>query len=252
MRLVFLGTGTSSGVPQIGCDCLVCKSKDARNKRTRAGVLIENGDTRIVIDTSPEFRLQCIREGIRMIDGVVYTHSHADHIFGLDDVRAFTQINKKRMPVFANSDTLSDIKKAFGYIFRPPLNNSPIPLIDLNLIDGDFSIGNIDIKPIDIRHGKLNILAFKINSFMYCTDCNFIPEESKKYFYNLDVLVLGALRYEEYPTHFNFEQAIEIVNEFQPKQTFFTHMSHHVEHGRAESFLQNNIKLAYDGLAIEI
>jgi len=254
MKAIFLGTGTSNGVPQIGCNCDICTSLNPKNKRYRSSLFIKSEDTKIIIDTSPEFRLQCLRENISSLNAVILTHSHADHLFGLDDIRAFTEITAKPMPVYTDSYTSQIIKNTFSYIFQDPINKSPLPKINLVEIEHKkkININSIKIIPIEVKHGNLNIMSYKINDFLYCTDCNFIPQKSEEFFYNLDTLVIGALRYKSHHTHFNIEEAIKIVEKYKPKITYFTHMTHHVEYDNLSGILPENIKLAYDGLVLNL
>ena len=251
IKVTFLGTGTSQGVPLIACDCEVCVSKNAQDKRLRSSILVESEKTRITIDTGPDFRQQLLREKIQKLDAVVFTHEHKDHIAGLDEVRAFNYINKVRMPVYATTRVQDALKREFAYIFADE-KYPGIPEIDLYDLENDtFQIGDLVIEPINVLHYKLPVKAFKINNFAYVTDANFIPEEEKEKLKNLDVLVLNALRREQHISHFTFKEAIELVKELNPKKAYFTHISHQLGlHTKVNKELPSNIELAFDGLQL--
>ncbi len=253
MKITFLGTGTSQGVPLIGCTCKVCTSADPKDNRLRSSVMIEDQNTNIVIDTGPDFRQQMLREKVKKLDAVVFTHEHKDHIAGLDEVRAFNFINQIVMPVYASERVQQAIKREFAYIFSGE-NYPGIPKIDLKpILDDDLVIGDIIVKPINVLHYKLPVKAFRIKNFTYVTDANFISEEEKKKIKGCDVLVLNALRRNEHISHFTFQQAIDMVNELKPKKAYFTHISHQLGlHEEVNFELPDNIKLAYDGLVLNI
>jgi len=253
MEITFLGTGTSNGVPQIGCKCKVCTSEDKKNKRYRSSIAITNDFGRVIIDTTQEFRLQCIREDIRTLNAVLYTHHHADHILGLDDVRAFTEMTNKKLPIYGSRETLEVIKQAFSYLFKKPINKSPVALIEIHEIYNEpFNLINTDFTPIPVKHGRIECLAYKFNNVVYCTDCNKIPKESEKYFYDLDLLILDALRYSPHPTHFSLNQAIKTIEKYKPKKAIFTHMTHNFDYDEITNILPDGIMLAYDGLKINL
>lgn len=253
LKITFLGTGTSQGVPLIGCKCQVCKSSSQHDKRLRSSVLVESANTRIVIDSGPDFRQQLLRERIQKLDAVVFTHEHKDHIAGLDEVRAFNYLNKMRMPVYATERVQKALKREFAYIFSEE-RYPGIPEIDLYTIDNDvFLIRDLVIEPINVMHHQLPVKSFKINKFAYVTDANFIADTEKEKLKNLDVLVLNALRREEHISHFTFKEAIDLVKELNPKKTYFTHISHQLGlHNDVNKELTSNIELSFDGLQVVV
>ncbi|MBP5273821.1 MAG: MBL fold metallo-hydrolase [Abditibacteriota bacterium] len=252
MQLTFLGTGTSTGVPQIGCSCPVCLSEDTRNKRMRSAVFLQSAEKKVVIDTPPEFRLQCLREGIGAADAVLYTHEHADHLFGIDDIRGFTMLTGAAMPVYAEKRVAEVIRTSFPYLFRPPVNDSQIPEICTRVIDGPFDIGDMHIIPFRVMHGKLPILSYRIGDFVYATDVKSVPEQSLRYFEGVDTLVLDGLRYKEHCSHFNIEEALAFAERCKPGRCYLTHLSHEVDHGALSNSLPENVFVAYDGLKLEV
>lgn len=254
MKVTILGSGTSSGVPVISCRCDTCLSDDTRDKRLRCSILIEIGDTNIVVDTSPDFRQQMLRENVNKLDAVIYTHHHFDHIGGFDDIRAFNFTTRKAFNIYANKKTLSNLKRAFVYAFEPPEQiGGGIPIINVHEIDFQpFHINEIKVEPIKVFHGKLEVIAYRINNFAYVTDTNYIPEDSIEKLKNLDVLILDALRYESHPTHFNVEQALEMVSILKPKKTYLTHIAHQIKHSELENKLPKNVEIAFDGIKFEV
>jgi phosphoribosyl 1,2-cyclic phosphate phosphodiesterase len=251
LKITFLGTGTSQGVPLIACNCAICTSTNTKDKRTRTSVMIEDEHTRMVIDTGPDFRQQMLREKVKRVDGIVFTHEHKDHIAGLDEVRAFNFINKMRMPVYASSRVQTAIKREFAYIFSDE-KYPGIPEIDLFEIDEkSFSVSTLTLNPIEVMHYKLPVKGFKINNFAYVTDANFISETEKEKLKNLDVLVLNALRREYHLSHFTFDEVIALVAELKPRKAYFTHISHQLGlHDEVSKELPKNIELAFDGLQL--
>jgi phosphoribosyl 1,2-cyclic phosphate phosphodiesterase len=252
MEILFLGTGTSHGVPVIGCTCATCLSTDPRNKRLRTSVLITIQNKNILIDTSTDFRQQCLRYAINHVDAILFTHHHADHIFGLDDTRAFNKIQKKKMLCYAGQETLSRIRHVYSYIFEYPEIPGGIPMIEFIPVDKTFELFGVSITPIEIMHGTLPIFAYRIGNFVYATDCSSIPDTSRDAFYNAEVVVLDCLRLRSHPTHFNLDQAVENANRLKAKQTYFTHMAHDIEHDAVSKILPDHIALAYDGLRITL
>ncbi len=252
MNIIFMGTGTSHGVPMIACDCSVCTSDNPKNYRTRASILISENGRNILIDTATEFRLQCIRNNVRRLDAVLLTHPHADHIFGLDDVRRFNWVQKEEIPVYGTEDTLKTVRNIFSYVFNDEHTQGTRPRFSLNVINGNLNLFNRHIIPIDVSHGNEKATGYRIGGFAYVTDVSAIPESSMEKLKGLDVLVLGALRYTPHPKHFNITQAVEIAKELKPKRTFLTHIAHEIEHEKANSELPDGIKLAYDGLEIAV
>ena len=253
IKITFLGTGTSQGVPIVACDCDVCVSPDSRDKRLRSSILVETEKTRFVIDAGPDFRQQLLFQKIKQLDAVVFTHEHKDHIAGLDDVKAFNFINKMRMPIYATKRVETALQREFAYIFSDE-KYPGIPEIDLINFDNEpFYVGDILLSPVNVMHYKLPVKGFRINDFAYVTDANFIPEEEKLKLKNLNVLVLNALRREPHVSHFTFEEAIDLVNELKPKKAYFTHISHQLGlHETVSKELPNNIELAVDGLQLII
>lgn len=254
MKITFLGTGTSSGVPMIGCRCNVCKSEDTRDKRLRTSVLIETRGKTFVIDTGPDFRQQMLRENVSDLTAVIFTHEHKDHLAGLDDVRAFNFIQGKPMDVYASANVQAAIHREFYYVFSGP-RYPGIPKINLHLIDDDkpFCIKGVEFIPIKVFHHKLPVLGFRIGDFAYITDANEIPEQEKEKIRGLKVLVLNALRRHHHVSHFTFEQAIELMNEVKPAKGFLTHISHQLGlHQEVEKELPDFIRLAIDGLKEEL
>lgn len=250
LKITLLGTGTSSGVPLLACDCTTCISKDSRDKRLRCSVLIESKDTTIVIDTSSDFRQQMLLYNVKKIDAVVYTHHHFDHIGGFDDIRAYNYIQQKPMPIYLNKTTYDGLKRTFTYAFEiPDQIGGGVPLIDINYINRDtININGIEIMPIPYMHGNLEVLGFRIGNFAYCTDTNFIPDDSIEKLQGLDILILDALRYQNHPTHFTVDQALECALKINAKETYFTHIAHQIKHSELEAKLPKTIYIAYDGL----
>lgn len=252
MEITFLGTGTSNGVPIIGCKCPVCTSDNPKNKRYRCAISIKNQNGTVIIDTPQEFRLQCIRENINHIDGVLYTHDHADHISGLDDLRGFSLITKSPIPVFANSETANTIKTNYYYIFNNKNIKTPVPKINLNTISGPINLIGETFIPIDIKHGSKEVLAYKFHNCLYCTDCNYIPKHSRHFFNNLDVLIIDTLRFASNVSHFNFRQALEIIKIYKPKKAYLTHITHYLDYDEVMELLPDNVYMAYDGLKVTV
>ena len=252
MRVTFLGTGTSQGVPLIGCDCSVCTSADKRDKRLRSSVFIETEEANIVIDTGPDFRYQMLRAGVRKLDAIIFTHSHKDHIAGLDDVRAFNYHQMKAMEVYATEPTQAALKREFAYVFSE-LKYPGIPDINLHTIDGDtpFTINGLTITPIKVLHYKLEVLGFRIGDFTYITDANYIAPQEMQKAKGSKALVLNALRHQEHISHYTLSQAIDVSKAIGAETTYFTHISHQLGlHNEIEKDLPEGIQLAYDGLTL--
>jgi phosphoribosyl 1,2-cyclic phosphate phosphodiesterase len=253
--LKILGCGTSTGVPMPGCECAVCLSPNPRNKRSRTSALVKVNDTfNILIDTSTDLRWQALNWNIKTINSVLFTHSHADHILGLDDLRGFNFSQKTSIPCYGTIQTLKEIRRCFSYIFEPndDYEGGLLPQISLHQIDPTrpFNVGPISIQPFQLMHGKMPVVGFKIGEMAYATDCNFIPEETKSLLSGIKVLVLDALRYEEHKTHFTIPKAIQVAQELGAESTYFVHMTHAVDYETVQRNLPENIYLAYDGLEI--
>lgn len=255
-RLIFLGTGTSVGVPMIGCDCLVCRSTDPRNQRTRPSVLIELERGNLLIDTTPEMRIQLLRERIGVVHAICYTHHHADHLFGLDDARLFPKYLKGPLPVYCERETEATIRQAFPYAFdeiSKRIGYGGVPKLEFHSIaPGErFEVLGETIVPLRLDHGRFAVLGFRIGDLAYCTDVSRIPEASMEALTGLDVLILDALRYEPHPTHFNLEQALAVIERLNPKHAYLTHISHSFDHQTVLAGLPDRVEPAYDGLAVE-
>lgn len=249
IELLFLGTGTSAGIPMIGCKCATCISPDPRDQRTRASVVISYDNTRVLVDTSPELRLQCVAQGVDRIDAIVYTHAHADHVMGLDDVRRFNAIQRRPLDVWADTLTMDALMRCFGYAFKPPSPKTSRfrPHLVHREIAGPFDIEGVSWTPIRMFHGEMPVLGFRVGNLAYCTDVSRIPEESFALLEGLDVLVLDALQWKTHTTHFSVEQAMEASKRIGAKQTLFTHIAHALAHEETNKLLPPTMQLAYDG-----
>jgi phosphoribosyl 1,2-cyclic phosphate phosphodiesterase len=274
-----LGTGTSSGVPAIGCDCPVCRSTDPRDRRTRPSILIDMGSAAgradnlsaadasgrsesgaiadavrfVLVDTSIDLRAQALASDIRRVDAILFTHAHADHVFGIDEVRRFNALQRGPIPILAAPDTLVEIRKTFGYIFNPPpAHGGGVPKLTPFAIGGPFTLGGLEIVPIPLMHGPLPILGFRVGAFAYLTDCNHIPAESWPLLDGVRTLVLDALRERPHSTHFNVDQALDVVARLRPERACFTHVAHDLSHRATCARLPAGVELAYDGQVLEI
>lgn len=253
MKVVVLGSGTSSGVPTIGCPCAVCHSPDPRDNRTRPSILIEHDGRNIVIDTTPDFRAQVLREHVGHLEAVLFTHAHADHILGFDDIRPFNGIQRARIPVYASQDTLDSLRRIFTYVFDNVNRNTFIPKIDTHDHQGQpFDLFGLHVQPILLLHGGQPIYGYRVGPFAYLTDHSTIPQESMDQLHGLDVLFLDALRYRPHPTHSTVEEALRNIERLQPKRAYFTHICHDLPHAATEATLPGNVRLAYDGLRLTV
>lgn len=253
MKITFLGTGTSQGVPVIACDCSVCTSVDFQDKRLRSSILIETDQTSIVVDTGPDFRQQILRERVKKLDAVLFTHEHKDHTAGMDDIRSFNFKQKKDIPIYAKKNVLNQLKQEFAYIFSE--NKHPrAPRVDpIEIKNKSFSINELDILPIKVLHYKLPIWGFRIENFAYITDAKTISDKEKNKLNYLDILVLNALQKGVHISHLTLEEAIQMAEELKPKETYFTHISHKLgEHRNILKELPENMYLAYDGLKLTL
>ncbi len=253
MRITFLGTGTSHGIPVIGCTCKVCLSTNPKNHRNRTGVWIEDGDgTSAVIDVSSEFRVAALRFGLKRLDFALLTHTHSDHVSGLDDLRIFSQRSGKGMPIYANAHTLADVRQRFAYAFNPVRDyGGGVPQYDLHEIFNPLKVAGMQITPLPVLHGPDTILGFRINNFAFITDVTVIPEPTLDLMHGLDILALDCLRREPHSTHLCLDQAIAYARRIRAKRTYFIHMTHDLEHEETEKELDADLRLAYDGLVLE-
>lgn len=253
LAITILGSGTSTGVPLIGCDCAVCKSSDPRDSRLRTSIKIESNTTTVVIDTTPDFRYQMLRTNTTKLDAVVFTHPHRDHYAGLDDIRPFNFFSNKPMHVYANELTQVAIKRDFYYAFEEK-KDVGLPEMILQTIQQDpFIIGDLTFTPIQVMHREMPVLGFRIGDFTYITDANFIAAEEKEKIKGSTVLILNALRPQDHPTHFNLGQAIGIAKELAIPSVYFTHFSHQIGlHADVEAILPDTIRMAYDGLSFSV
>ncbi|MBI5238726.1 MAG: MBL fold metallo-hydrolase [Deltaproteobacteria bacterium] len=253
MRLIVLGCGTSTGVPVIGCRCGVCASPNPGNKRTRASILVQTQGKNILTDTSTDLRAQALSNGIERIDYVLYTHPHADHVHGIDDLRSFNMAQGgASIPCYGNSYTMERLESMFPYIFREKGAEHWRPNLSTNAVDSAFSLSGIEVVPIEILHGDASILGYRIDGAAYITDISAIPPESMEKLKGLDVLIIGALRKEPHPTHLSIPQAIEISEKLRPKRTILTHLGHSIDYEKDGAMLPTGVELAYDGMVIEL
>jgi phosphoribosyl 1,2-cyclic phosphate phosphodiesterase len=281
LRVTVLGSGTSHGVPAIGCECDVCRSSDPRDRRTRPSILIETApaaqstaqepaagaqnpaSTResacagavrsILVDTSTDLRMQALANDVRRVDAILFTHTHADHVFGIDDVRRYNQMQKAAIPCFADGDTVASLRRMFSYIFEPPKQlGGGLPQLTLFRIAGPFSLGGVEVVPVPLLHGALPVLGFRIGSFAYLTDCNKIPDASWSLLQGVQTIVLDALRHKPHPTHFSLSEATNVVARLGATRAYFTHVCHDLGHAATCASLPAGVELAYDGLVLEV
>jgi phosphoribosyl 1,2-cyclic phosphate phosphodiesterase len=254
-QITFLGTGTSQGIPMIGCDCAVCQSADPRDKRSRSSIYVETPEAALVVDTGPDFRCQCLRENVRRLDAVVYTHSHTDHILGFDDLRSFCF--NRSMPVYASQPTMSDLARVFMFAFNVtelvPGYVRPEP----HIIDGPFKIGETTLVPLPAEHGRTHLFGYLFQRngrslAAYLSDCKRVSDEVVEKIKGVDLLIIDALRHRPHPTHMNVEEALALSVRVQPGQTWFTHLCHDLGHAETEATLPPGVRIAYDGLKLEI
>ncbi len=252
MTLKFLGTGTSTGVPILACQCAVCTSTDPHDKRTRPSVLLEYDGRVVLIDTTPDFRAQALREHITRLDAIVFTHHHADHIMGLDDTRIFYFRQQAPIPIYANAHCLAAIRAVFSYIFDGNYAFGGVGKLDPHIIEGPLDLWGLKLTPVPVVHGNLPILGYRFRDTAYVTDVSEIPESSLPLLDGLDVLIIDALRHKPHPTHLTVTQALAMVERLKPRRAFFTHIAHELGHEQTNCLLPENVRMAYDGLKIEI
>jgi len=249
----FLGTGTSHGVPMIGCRCGTCRSSDPRDRRSRPSVLLElGGGVRVLIDTTPDLRSQALACGLDRVDAILFTHCHADHVMGLDDVRRFNVLQKAAIPCYSDAGTLKELRRTFSYIFESKDEGGGIPRIHLYALGGAFSIGGEEIVPVPVWHGGREILGFRVRNFAYLTDCSGIPDTSWPLLEGLHTLAVDALRHRPHPTHFTVEQALAVSARLGARRTWLTHICHDLPHAATNAALPAGVELAYDGLVLDI
>lgn len=253
MQLTILGAGSSAGTPAIGCQCDTCTSDDPRNKRTRCSSIItlDTGEN-ILIDTGPDLRLQALREGITNIGAVLYTHTHADHLHGIDDLRGFCQVNRKQIPLYSYKEATEHIKTKFGYTLREPCDFWDLPVLSINEVNAPFDLFGTIVTPIPVMHGRIQIFGYRIGNIAYMTDVSAIPETSFALLENLDLLLIDCLRFKEHPTHINIEQSLAYISQINAKQSVLIHMTHELEYKTLTKMLPKNVSVGYDGLKINI
>ncbi len=252
-RVTFLGTGTSHGVPMIGCDCATCRSDDPRDRRWRPSILLEMADAlSILVDTSPDLRTQALAFGVRRVDAILFTHSHADHVLGLDEVRRYNALQGGPIPCYGDELTVGEIRRTFAYIFNPRQLGGGIPQIALFRIGGPFSLGRHTFVPVPVLHGTQPVLGYRVGPFAYLTDCSAIPESSFALLEGVQVLVIDALRYRSHPTHFTVAEALDVIAALRPRAAYLTHICHDLPHEATSARLPAGVQLAYDGLRVEI
>ena len=269
LNVTLLGTGTSHGVPMIGCACAVCRSADPRDRRTRPSILIELPESGsdpmnqaparraasavrcLLVDTSPDLRAQALTNGMTRVDAILFTHGHADHVMGLDEVRRYNSMQKSAIPCFGDEETLGEIRGIFGYAFREQVAGGGVPRVTLFRIGGVFTLGGVEIVPVPVMHGPRPVLGFRIGSFTYLTDCSQIPDGSWPLLTGVRTLVIDALRDRPHPTHFTVEESLEVVRRLAPERAYFTHICHDLPHAATCARLPAGVELAYDGLILD-
>jgi len=259
MKITILGCGTSTGVPAIGCRCPVCRSDNPRNRRTRASIYIESGDKGILVDTATDLYFQAITHNLNRVNAVIFTHTHADHIHGIDELRNFNFIQREIIPIYGSEETMSFISRTFAYIFTPTQIGGGKPLLDLNPVEDEFELFDLRVLPLELMHGSLPIFGYRFikpgtpeKRFAYLTDCSEIPDDSLKELHGLDLLILDALREDYHPTHLTIKDAVSVANGLQPRRTVLTHFNHSVDYESLANALPPGIEPAYDGLLIEL
>ena len=253
-RVTFLGTGTSHGVPMIGCECATCRSTDPRDNRTRPSIYIEvPGRVTILVDSSTDLRQQALRHGVTRVDTVIYTHAHADHVLGLDELRRFNAIQGTSIPCYADARTWESLNKQFFYVFDGlQRHGGGIPQLEPREITGPFDVAGVRVVPVPLLHGRTPILGFRFGTFAYLTDCSAIPDESWPLIDGVRTVVLDALRHKPHPTHFTVGEALAAVERLRPRRAYFTHMAHDLPHGDTCARLPEGVELAYDGLVLDV
>ena len=252
MKVTFLGTGTSQGIPVIGCHCKICKSNNKKDKRLRSSIHVQQNDVSFIIDTGPDFRQQVLRENINQLDFVLYTHAHKDHTGGIDDIRSFNFIHKKTIPIYGNKSLINQMKNDYSYIFSKS-EYPGLPKISLHSVKKNFNKLGINIFPINVKHNKLDVLGYKIFDFTYITDANFISKKERKKIEGSKILVINCLQQKKHISHFNLSEALVLIKELKVKKAYLTHVSHNLgSHKEISKILPKNVSLAYDSLIINI
>jgi phosphoribosyl 1,2-cyclic phosphate phosphodiesterase len=249
--LTVLGSGTSMGVPTIGCSCAVCHSDDPHDRRTRPSILLEFGGKFVLIDTTPDFREQAIRERIKQVDAVIYTHTHADHILGIDDLRPLSYNRLSKIPLYARPESADFLRNMFRYIFDADYKFGGLARLELKPIDGPFEVFGTTFKPVPIIHGDTEIYGYRFGSTAYLTDFSTIPDASYPLLQGLDILILDGLRHKPHPTHSTIENSLHIADQLRAKRVFFTHICHDLPHEQTNAALPPHVRLSYDGLKLE-
>jgi len=252
LRLTVLGSGTSTGVPTLGCHCRVCESEDPRDKRMRPSVLLEYDGRCVVIDTTPDFRTQALRVRLERLDAVLYTHGHADHVLGLDDIRPYNAKQRALVPIYGSGETLKILRRQFSYVFDTSPTASSLPLIAVHQIDGPIELFGVEFLPVPAFHGSDPVVGYRFGKAAYLTDFSTIPATSKELLRGLDDFILDALRYEPHPMHSNVEQSLALVDALKPARAWFTHICHDLGHADTNAKLPENVRLAYDGLQFDV
>lgn len=253
MQLIVLGCGSSAGTPVIGCDCATCTSSDPRNQRTRSSAaFVAPGGEVLLIDSGPDLRQQSLRENLRRVDAVLCTHTHADHIHGIDDLRSFCQLQRRQIPLYGSHDAMATIGSRFGYALREPGGHWDMPILSVNPVNGPFDVYGVTVTPVPVQHGHIVINGYRIGSMAYLTDVSEIPPASLELLRGLDVLLLDCLRYRPHHTHINLEQSLRYASLIGARNTYLIHMTHEMEYGALSAQLPDGVHVAYDGLRLDV
>ncbi|WP_038505013.1 MBL fold metallo-hydrolase [Leptospirillum ferriphilum] len=253
MEVLFMGTGASTGVPMIGCDCSVCQSSDPKNERTRSSIMVRVDGKNILVDTSPDLRIQSLKNHIKRIDAVIFTHPHADHILGIDELRTFNFWQKEEIPVFADPETLGTVMKMFPYAFSEENRGGLTrPRLAPREIVGAMKINEIQVTPFPVKHGPVYNHALRLDDLVYLTDCNEVSDEGMEVMKGVDTLIIGAVLYEPHASHFGIWQALDLIERVQPRQAFLTHLSHRIDYNELTSRLPSGVQAAFDGLTVSL
>jgi phosphoribosyl 1,2-cyclic phosphate phosphodiesterase len=252
MRITILGCGTSTGVPTIGCKCEVCTSDDPRNRRSRSSILIRYNGNNILVDTAPELRLQCLANDVDRVNAVLFTHPHADHIHGIDELRIFNWLLKDVIPCYGDARTIEHLRNIFKYIFSEDRTPGYVPQLKLNVLQGEFELFGEKVIPLFLKHGPSPVLGFRIGDFAYITDCNCVPPESEKLLGELKLLILGALRFRPHPTHFSIDEAVELARNLGTERVVFTHLNHDLDYRKVNADLPPGMTLGHDGMVLHV